>query len=323
MMIMVSYTVDPAIGSTFRKLKEGEPVPSFALKDVDGNDVTFTPDDGSAKLVAFISVEKNAKSQKLLSTLNEIYEEVAAKGVKIVAVASYEDKVEDIKAFASEKKLKFPIAVDADQKVYGEWGLFVLPATAIVDGEGKLDFEYSSYDMEYKNIVGGKVKVMVGLMTAAEYEKIIHPEEEPEKTLEQKEASRLITLGKRLASKGMHQKASEKFKEAIDKDPENLTARTLYAESLGKAGKVDEAITELNAVLEKDPNMRDAKIALGIVLIEKGDYDGAVEKLTSASMLNPKPQRAYYWLGNAYEKKGDLESAVKYYRKALKKVLGE
>lgn len=322
-LLMVTYAVDPAFGSTFRKLRVGEPVPSFQLKDIDGNDVTFTPDDGSVKIVAFISVEKNSKSRQLLKTLNEIHGEVAAEGVKIIAITSYEDNVENIRAFASENKLGFPVAVDAEQKVYGDWGLFVLPATAVIGGEGKLDFEYSSYDMEYRNIVGGKAKVMAGIMGEAEYEKIVNPEEEPEKSSEQKEAARLITLGKRLSSKKMHGKAAEKFKEAVDKDPDNLEARTLFAESLGKSGKVDEAISELRLVLEKNPNMRDAKIALGIALIEKGDYDGAVERLTSASMLNPKPQRAYYWLGNAYEKKGDLENAVKYYRKALKKVLGE
>lgn len=320
---MIIGAVNTGYGSTFRKLHVGDVVPSFALKDIDGNDVTLTPDDGATKFVVFVSVEKNSKSRNLLVTLNEIYDEVSPKGVKVIAVASYEDKAEDIKAFVEEKGLKFPVVRDADQQVYGEWGLFVLPASAIVSGEGKLDFEYSSYDMEYKNTVGGKVKVAAGLMTEAEYEKIVNPVQEPEKSFEQKEASRFITLGKRLASKGMHDKAAEKFKEAVEKDPENLEARTLFAQSAGKAGRVDEAITELTSVLEKDPNFREAKIAMGIVLIEKGEYDGAVENLTSASMLNPKPERAYFWLGSAYEKKGDLENAVKYYRKALKKVLGE
>ncbi|NIO16675.1 MAG: tetratricopeptide repeat protein [Deltaproteobacteria bacterium] len=322
-LVLLSCMGAAASGSTFRTQEVGEAVPGFALKDAEGRDVTFTPADGKVKLVAFVSVTKNSKSRKMLGTLDRIYQEVSRKGVGVYVVVSYEDRAEDVKAFLEEEKITLPLVFDSDRKVYGDWGLFVLPATAIVDGEGKLAFEHSSYDMEYENIVGGKVKVLAGAMTEADYEKLVRPGDEVQKSAGQTEAERLIILGKKLSSKGMHEKAAEKFMEAVDKDPENLEARTLYAESLGKSGKVDEAITELNLVLEKSPNMRDARIALGIVLIKKGDYDGAVENLTSASMLNPRPQRAYYWLGNAYEKKGDLENAVKFYRKALKRVLGE
>ncbi len=322
-MALLSCIGSAAFGSTFRTQKVGESVPGFALKDMKGRDVAFTPADGRVKLVAFVSVAKNSKSKAMLGTLEKIYQEISQKGVGVYVVVSYEDRVEEVKAFLEEEKITLPVAFDSDRKVYGEWGLFVLPATAIVDGEGKLAFEHSSYDMEYENIVGGKVKVLAGAMTEADYEKLVRPDGEVQKSAGQMEAERLITLGKKLAAKGMHEKASQAFKEAIEKDPANLEARTLHAESAGKAGRVDEAMAELKAILEENPDLRDAKIALGIVLIEKGDYDGAVENLTSASMLNPRPQRAYYWLGNAYEKKGDLENAVKFYRKALKKVLGE
>ncbi|RMG58366.1 MAG: tetratricopeptide repeat protein [Deltaproteobacteria bacterium] len=308
--------------STFRNVELGSQFPSFTVTKLDGSKAEVSPKAGEVAAFFFVRLEQE-NSLRLIKDAENLCSELKDSGVSCSFVASYSDPLEKVKEFVDKEGIKSPFFVDADRDAYDRMGLFVLPATALVDKEGKLAYEFSSYDMTFKDAVGGKMKVLAGLMTEEEYRKLVAPEEGPAKTEEAKEADRLINMGKRLASRGLFEKAAEKFKEAAEKDPENLTAKTLYAESLARTGKADEALKILEEVLQENPNLREAKLAKGIALIYKGDYDEAVKVITETATLNPKPERSYYWLGVALEKKGEFEKAAGYYRKALKKILGE
>jgi len=207
--------------------------------------------------------------------------------------------------------------------VYGDYGLFILPATGIIGKDGKFAFEHGSHGRDFRDVVGGKAKVLAGLMTEEEYKKLVTPVESVKRSKEEGEADRLISLGRTLLKRGMPDKAAEKFAKAVELDPKNLTALLAYGESLVASKKLDEALVQFTRAKEIAPNSKEAALGIGTVHLEKGEVDKAIQEISDAAMLNPKPEKAYFWLGAAYEKKGDLPNAVKYYKKAIERIIKE
>jgi len=312
----------PGTGSAFRNLKEGAPAIAFTLPDFEGKEVAFKPDGGKVTVMSFVDLAQD-RSKEQIRDLVDLHAELGPKGVDFLLVAKYTNTAEEAKKAAGEFGVKFPILLDKDQKAYGDYGLFILPSTGVIGKDGKFAFEHSSHGRDFKEVVGGKVRVVAGLMTEEEYQKKITPVESVHKSKEQSEAERLLALGHTLRKRGMGSKATEKFAKAVELDPNSLDGRLSYGEALVAEKKYDEAMAQFSKAKELSPDSREVKLGLGMVHLEKGETDKAIEEISGAAMLNPKPQKAYYWLGVAYEKKGDLPNAVKYYRKAVEKLLSD
>lgn len=312
----------PGGAAAFRNMKEGSPALPFTLKDFEGKDVAFKPDSGKVTILSFVKLSQD-RSIDQLKDLVALHKDLSGKGIDFLLVASYGDTPAEAKKAVSELGVAFPILHDKDQKVYGDYGLFILPATGIIGKDGKFAFEHSSHGRDFRDVVGGKAKVLAGLMTAEEYTKLVTPVESVKKSKEEGEADRLISLGRTLLKRGMPDKAAERFAKAVELDPKNAAARIAYGESLVASKKYDEALVQFTKAKEIAPNSKEAGLGIGAVHLEKGEVDKAIQEISDAAMLNPKPEKAYFWLGAAYEKKGDLPNAVKYYKKAVEKFIKE
>ncbi len=319
-LIALAVWTVPGTGAAFRNLKEGSPAIPFTLKTADGTDVAFKGDSGKVTVISFVDLSQS-RSLEQMRDLVALQEEVGAKGVDFLFVTKYTNTVDEAKKAAADLKVKAPILFDKDQKVYGDYGLYILPSTGVVGTDGKFAFEYSSHGRDFGTVVGGRIKVLAGLMTEDDYKKSVTPVETVKKTKEAGEADKLLALGNTLLKRGMPDKAAEKFAKAVELDPKNVAAILAYGESLVAAKKYDLALAQFQKVKEINPQSKDAQLGIGSVHLEKGDIDTAIKELSEAAMLNPKPEKANFWLGAAYEKKGDLQSAVKYYRKAIEKLL--
>ncbi|GAB4234778.1 MAG: hypothetical protein OHK0028_11110 [Deltaproteobacteria bacterium] len=316
------FSTVPGGAAAFRNMKEGAPALPFTLKDFDGKDVAFQPDSGKVTILSFVKLSQD-RSIDELKDLVALHKEFSGKGIDILAVASYGDTAAEAKKAISDLGIAFPVVHDKDQKVYGDYGLFILPAAGVIGKDGKFAFEHSSHGRDFKDVVGGKAKVLAGLMTPDEYTKLVTPVESVQKSKEEGEADRLIALGRTLLKRGMPDKAAERFAKAVELDPKSAAARIAYGESLVASKKYDEALVQFTKAKEIAPGSKEAGLGIGTVHLEKGDLDKAIQEISDAAMLNPKPEKAYFWLGAAYEKKGDLPNAVKYYKKAVEKILKE
>lgn len=310
----------PGTGSAFRNLKEGSPAIPFVLTDFEGKEIAYKPDSGKVTVLSFVDLAQD-RSRDQIRDLVDLHAALGSKGVDFFLVTKYTNTAGEAKKISGELGVTFPILLDKDQKAYGDYGLFILPSTGIVAKDGKFAFEHSGHGRDFKELVGGKVKVLAGLMTEEEYRKRVTPVESAHKAKEQLGAERQLALGHTLRKQGMGEKAAEKFAKAVELDPNNLGGRISYGELLAAAKKYDEAMEQFTKAKELSPDSKDAQIGIGMVHLEKGDVDKAIKELAGAAMLNPKPEKAHYWLGVAYEKKGDLANAVKHYRKAVEKLL--
>jgi tetratricopeptide (TPR) repeat protein len=310
----------PGPGAAFRNLKEGATPAAFALKDLGGQEVRFDPAAGKATVLCFLEVSQG-RSVDALKDLVRMQSRPEAKDVAFVGIIPGNDNLAEAKRLVAEFKVGFPVLVDEGQKLYGEYGLYILPSTAIVGKDGKLVFEQAGHMRDYDAAVGGRLKVLAGLMKEDDYRKSMTPIESAPRSREEGEADKEVALGNTLLKRGMVDKAGEKFAMAVRFDPKHVKARIALGETLLASKQLDNALLQFEEAGRLAPGNKDAQLGVGMVHLARGAVDNAIRLITEATMLNPRPEKATFRLGTAYEKKGDYANAVKCYRKVCEKLL--
>lgn len=305
----------------FRNLTEGEAVPGFTLKDSSGAAHTLSGYKGKVVVVTFFKTDQE-NSIKALEDLQKVQDSLGAKGVQVLGLTPDKNDGASIKAIGEQHKITYPMLEDIDRGVYGAWGVFLFPSTAVLDKEGKLFKSVSSYNRKYEETVAGYVRMALGDITAEDLDKELNPEDKEKLTPEQKKAERHMMLGERMVDRKLLDKAAEEYASAVESDPELAAARVKYGFVLLKLEKPAEALEQFTRAIEKDPKAEDAGAGLGAAQVATGELDKGIETLEGALKLNPKPARAHYELGKAYEKKGALDKAAEHYRKAIENIGG-
>jgi len=319
-VIIALFFAIPGEGMAFRNVEKGKPLPDFTIKDLAGMDHTLSAEKGKVVILGFVRVDQD-RSVKTLNALEEINGVLKDDGVTVWAITSQtEDKIV-IRSLAEKLSLEYPILLDEGGKIYGQYGLFTFPVTAIVDQEGNFIFEYASYGSDYKDTIVSRTRVLLGLISEDEFSKSVEKTEIGTHTPEQKEAIRNLQTAKVLLQRGFGTKALPKLERVLELDPALVEARLLAGDVYLKDEQYDKAREQFEKVFEVDPNNKEARVGLASVLIAQGNLDEAQAHLQKAVALNPDPTLALYRLGQVYEKKGDAQKAMETYRDALERFL--
>jgi tetratricopeptide (TPR) repeat protein len=310
----------PAQG--FEKVKVGDKLPAFTLKDTAGADVAGADAAGKAQVILFFKEGPN--TAHALKRVGRAWSAVKDKGVVFYGVyCNFKGKPEEAKALADDPDVKagFPILMGTEE-LYGTLGIKALPTTVWVDKAGTVIHEVNLAPFQLEQEAVEYALVALGEKKAEDAELALRPQEGPAPSTEEKEAKKMYGLAMVLMERGMKDKAVAKLQEILKLDPGFCDAHILLGHTYLDDGKVDEAIAEFTYVIKCDPTSNDAKLGLGMAHAKKGDADKAIEYFQSALKLNPKPEKVYYEMGKAYEKKGDLNQAVESYKLALKRLFG-
>jgi peroxiredoxin len=118
-------------------LKIGEPPPAFTLPALDGQAVTVPlVKKGPAVIVHFWTgtCRSCLREMPIIETLYQQYKD---KDVLVYAVNIGEPE-SNVKDFVKKLKITFPILLDADMKVSGQFGVSGIPRTFFIDRKGML-----------------------------------------------------------------------------------------------------------------------------------------------------------------------------------------
>lgn len=299
----------------FNKVKAGDKMPAFTLKDTAGADAGFAP--GQAHVILFF--KEGPSTANAFKRVGKSWAAMKEKGVVYLGVYFGKGKPEEAKALA--EGAGFPILMGTEE-LYGTLGVVAMPEVTWVDKAGVLIHEENQIAFDLELITNEYALVALGEKKAEDAELAIRPQEGPAASTEEKEAKKMYGLAMVLMERGMKDKAVAKLQEILKVDPGFCDAHILLGHTFLDDGKVDEAIAEFTYVIKCDPTSNDAKVGLGMAHAKKGDTDKALEYFQSALKLNPKPEKVYYEMGKAYEKKGDLPQAVESYKHALKRLFG-
>ncbi len=319
LILAISLAI-PGEGAAFRNVEKGKPLPDFTIKDLAGMDHTLSAQKGKVVILGFVRVDQD-RSVKTLNALEEINGVLKDDGITVWAVTSQtEDKIM-IQSLVEKLNLQYPVLLDEGGKIYGKYGLFTFPVTAIVDQEGNLSFELASYGNGYKDTIVNRTRLLLGLISEDEFTKSSEQTEITTQSAEQKEAVRNLQTAKVLLKRGFGTKALPKLERVIELDPTIVEARLLAGEVYLKDEQYANAMQQFEKVFEVDENNNEARVGLASVLIAQNKLAEAESHLQKAVSLNPDPTLALFRLGQVYEKNGDTQKAMETYRDALEHLL--
>lgn len=120
-------------------LKEGNPFPGFDEKDVQGKPLSLASYKGKVVLIDFWATWCMPCMMELPNVI-KTYEKHHAQGFEVIGVSLDQNK-ERLLAFTAEKKMAWPQFCDGQgpgNKLALKYGIHSIPATFLLDGEGKI-----------------------------------------------------------------------------------------------------------------------------------------------------------------------------------------
>ncbi|MEW6489866.1 MAG: redoxin domain-containing protein [Thermodesulfobacteriota bacterium] len=294
----MTFFVDSTSAAAFKHVAVGDEVAAFSLPDTAGGKVDFGElhGDGPLTIVVFWALW-SPKSATQLDDVQKLLDEFGAKGLKAVAInaegaSAPADLDAKVAAFAQERGLKFPMALDKGLEQYNTWGVIALPSTAFLDKSRKIVFEFSGHPSSaYEDM---RAQVLEGLGLADEVAASHKPKHERYRPTDRK-VTLNFGLAKTQFDRNQFSKSKEKLDQVLADDPQYPDAHALNgALHLGieRDGKAEAGQTAREA-FQKAVDL-DATLPLGLAglahfALRDGDLPKALE-LTRAAVEHTEDQ---------------------------------
>jgi TolB-like protein len=104
--------------------------------------------------------------------------------------------------------------------------------------------------------------------------------------------------------------AESEFKRAIELNPNNIGARTIYALCLATMGRLDEAFAEIKRTHELDPLSIPVSAIVGWHLYALGRWEEAIEEWRKTLEMEPNFFLSHWFLWRVYRLRGMFEEAL-------------
>jgi peroxiredoxin len=302
-------------------LKPGDPAPDFTLTTIEGKVINLAKLRGSITILTFWKRDQEY-SDHTLADLERIYQEYQAKGLIILGINADKVQESEIKKIAIAQSISYPLAIDPELKVYGQFGVMVLPTTMIIAPDGRLTYYCPIHPRDFYEKIRGQVRLLLGEITPAQLEAELQPHKLPTESEARKKALRQFKLGRTLLDRGLNDKARQVLEKAAQTDPLFLDPHILLARLYLQAREVDKVFAEVEQALKINPKSKEVRLIQGMAYALRGEDAKALSILEELVTNNPKPlPEAYYQLGKLYQKQNKILQALESYRRALEILL--
>ncbi len=310
-----------ALVLTFEMVQIGDVIPPFTLKTVEGRDFNSEKElSGKIGVVTFWRPDQ-VYSERLLRDLQELSTGELAKDMCVVAICSGENDAQKVAAVKERLGLSFAVALDPDRTVYGQFGVFVAPATGFIDKKGVLRLYYASHRRDFLEAARAQIELLLGQITEEEREARLKPGRAPAHTNEQRGMTQ-YKLGLQLLKRGNKAEAREHFRQAWEKGNGLVQAGVKLGIMLLEAGEDAEALSLFSDIVEVAPGHPEALGGQGVALIRTGNAAEGSELLRRALEQGPAIPLLYHEMGLWCEKsETHSDDALKYFRRGLEVAL--
>jgi thiol-disulfide isomerase/thioredoxin len=172
MFVLFALVVSTAGAQENGRLKEGDAVPGFFLRDIKGGDFflnDYVGEKAQSKVngVLFSFCASWCKPcRKEIPELGVLYAKYRDKGIPFYLVNVGEDAAK-AGELAAELKTSIPFLIDRYQKVYEKIGRPALPHTILVDSTGKVRFINTGFAESVAEEIIKKLDETLGALAAA------------------------------------------------------------------------------------------------------------------------------------------------------------
>lgn len=237
LLTSLSAAAPPA--QAFRDVAVGDRVRNRDLPRLDGPP---TPLLAAARANVFLFVRTGQEhSTEALRDFARLEGELRGKPVRLVAIVSGDEPVDEVRAMVRETGTVVPVLIDAGDALYGELGVSLHPSVGIADERHRLVGYQPFRAVNFLDAVRGRVRLALGEIGEAELAAILDPPAAPTKT---NRAGARLAFARKLLAAGAVAAAVESAKAAVAMDPSSAEAHAFLAEALARGGRCGEAEQE-------------------------------------------------------------------------------
>ena len=138
----------------------GKPAPEFSLELLDGGKADLAQHKGKNVVVLDFWATWCGPCVRALPILTEVTTKLREKGVAFYAVNEREDE-KTIRDFLTQKKMKFPVALDRDAKVGELYGVEGIPQTVIIDKQGVVQAVHVGFSPNLKQRLSSELEALI------------------------------------------------------------------------------------------------------------------------------------------------------------------
>ena len=230
----------------------GTLVENVELRTITGGKQRLLSAKAKANILVFFRTgqERSLDALKMLATCEK---ELAGKAVHWVGLVSSSEELADVLELVSKTGIAMPVLIDEGDKVYGALGIRLHPMVGIADGKFRLATVEMYRQINYCDIVKGRIKVMLGEMDAAGMEQLLNP---PKGTMPGDDirdvARRDVNLGRKQLKIKQYDKALVSANKALEKAPLG-SAFALIGDVHAARGDCAAALKQYQQALKLDP----------------------------------------------------------------------
>lgn len=285
------FLVDSTSAAAFKRVKQGDPAPTFILSDLDGKTYDLADrKEGPLTILVFWALW-SPNSEPLLKEVQKLVDEFGPKGLGAVAVnvegaSAPADLPSKIKAFIQEKGITYPVVIDQGLEQYNAWGVIAAPATAFIAKDLKVVYDFSGHPRSaYLDM---REQVMKALGIAEDPSAVAAKPKRQRYQPADKKVTLNFGQARTLFERGQFAKALPKAKKVLEDDASFPDAHALNgAIHLGitREGKEDrskEAREAFQKAVELDPTVPLGLAGLASFALADGDLAQALELIEKA-----------------------------------------
>jgi tetratricopeptide (TPR) repeat protein len=230
----------------------GTVIENVELRTIGGGRERLLSARARANVVVFFRTgqDRSLDALKMLATCEK---ELAGKAVHWVGLVSSTEAPAEVLELVRKTGIAMPVLIDEDDKVYGALGIRLHPMVAIADGGFRLSSVEMYRQIDYCDVVKGRIRVMLGELDTAGMERILNP---PRGTMPGEDirdvARRDVNLGRKQLAIKQYDKALASARKALEKAPLG-SAFALIGDVHAARGDCAAAVKQYDQALKLDP----------------------------------------------------------------------
>jgi len=193
--------------------------------------------------------ERSVDALLQLATCEKLF---AGKPVRWVGVVSSTEDASEVKALVARTGVVMPVVIDPDDALYGALGIRLHPMVAFADGRLKLAAIEMYRQIDYCEIIKGRIRLMLGEIDQAAFELVVNP---PKSTMPGDDprdvARRDVNLGRMLLTRKNYEKATQSANKALERAP-IASAFSLLGDVAAAQGDCKKAVKQYEQALKLD-----------------------------------------------------------------------
>jgi len=229
----------------------GTSIDNVELKTIAGGKEKILAPKLKVNLLVFFRTgqERSADALVQLATCEKLF---AGKPVRWVGVVSSSEDPAAVKELVTKTGVAMSVVVDQDDALYGALGIRLHPMVAFADGKLKLQAIEMYRQIDYCEIIKGRIRLMLGEIDEAGFQAIVNPAKGTMPGDDPRDVARRdVNLGKMQLKRKNYAGATASANKSLEKAP-NAAAFSLLGDVAAAQGDCVKAVKQYDQALKLD-----------------------------------------------------------------------